>query len=421
MIKRNKLSKIEQHISEKEITLILGPRQVGKTTIMKILQRKLESQGENTLYINLDFEKDFSILKSQIELLNYLELELGTKQKAYVFIDEIQRKENAGLFLKGLYDMDLPYKFIVSGSGSVELKEKVSEGLAGRKKSFHLYPLSFEEFLNFKTNYKYEGRLVEYFSVNSSELLLEEYLKFGGYPEVVKHERLEDKRDVLESIWESFIDRDIKSLLGIDDTDVIYDLMALLSVKIGKITTLSEVASVLSIDTRTLKKYLYYLEQTFMISKAKPFFTNKEKEFVKSPTYYFIDLGMRNFVFNRLSHYNRAISGGMLFQNFVFLKLLRDKFITKINYWRTVGGAEVDFIAHMGSKRFPIEVKFKNFEKVRLKKSFHSYIDTYQPDRAFLYNLNLDEKLKVEGTEVQFLPYYRKIELVEDKDYPLVC
>jgi predicted AAA+ superfamily ATPase len=122
-IKRYIFQELIEHLPKKEISLIVGPRQAGKTTLMNILQDYLNKKGEKTLFLSLDFEREIPYFKTQLALVQKLNLEFG-KKKGYVFIDEIQRKENARLFLKGLYDMNLPYKFIVSGSGSVDLKEK---------------------------------------------------------------------------------------------------------------------------------------------------------------------------------------------------------------------------------------------------------------------------------------------------------
>src|SRR3989338_8710725 len=164
MIKRELFGELKTHLSQKEITLIVGPRQAGKTTLMKALEAGLRQNGEKTLFLSLDIEPDSRFLASQVSLLQKIQLEIGTA-KGYVFIDEIQRKENAGLFLKGIYDMDLPYKFFVSGSGSLELKEKIHESLAGRKRIFELGTISFQEFVNFKTEYKYSAKLAEFFAV----------------------------------------------------------------------------------------------------------------------------------------------------------------------------------------------------------------------------------------------------------------
>lgn len=144
MIKRYILDELKDHLSKKEISFIVGPRQAGKTTLMLIIKDYLERKGEKTLFLNLDIEHDKEFFGSQARLIKRIELELG-KQKGFVFIDEIQRKEDAGLFLKGIYDMNLPYKFIVSGSGSVELKAKIHESLVGRKRIFELPTLSFDQ------------------------------------------------------------------------------------------------------------------------------------------------------------------------------------------------------------------------------------------------------------------------------------
>jgi len=157
-IKRDLQKSLENHLLNKEITLIVGPRQAGKTFLMRIIQERLNKKGLKTLFMNLDIEADKKFFVSQNSLIEKIRLELG-KNGGYVFIDEMQRKENAGLFLKGIFDSNLPYKLIVSGSGSLELKEKIHESLAGRKRVFELNTLNFNEFVNFKTEYRYKNKL----------------------------------------------------------------------------------------------------------------------------------------------------------------------------------------------------------------------------------------------------------------------
>lgn len=136
------------HLPEKEITVITGARQVGKTTIMKEIKNNLDKKGKNTVYFDLDFETDFAYFESQEKLLQKIRLEVGD-QKSYIFMDEIQRKVDAGRFIKGIYDKQLPYTFIISGSGSIELKEKIHESLTGRKRVFEVQPVNFREFINY--------------------------------------------------------------------------------------------------------------------------------------------------------------------------------------------------------------------------------------------------------------------------------
>ena len=181
IIKRNILKALQKHSKKKEITLIIGPRQVGKTTIMKSLDLWLTQQGQKTIWFNLDFQSDLRYFQSQQQLINKLNLEFGNST-AFVFIDEIQRKEEAGMFLKGIYDQNLPYKFIISGSGSVELKEKVHESLMGRKLLFEMNTVSFLEFFHFRTDYKYKTQIEQFFQIEKelTQNLLQEYLEFGG-------------------------------------------------------------------------------------------------------------------------------------------------------------------------------------------------------------------------------------------------
>lgn len=220
MIKRRLFSELKDHLSKREISFIVGPRQAGKTTLMLLLKNYLDQKGEKTLFLNLDIEKDKEFFTSQSGLIKKIELELG-REKGVVFIDEIQRKDDAGVFLKGIYDMNLPYKFIVSGSGSVELKAKVYESLTGRKRIFELSTLSFEEFVNFKTEYKYEDNLTVFFDVERAKSyeLLNEYLNFGGYPRIVIEDKLVEKQRLINEIYQSYIERDISYLLRIHKTE----------------------------------------------------------------------------------------------------------------------------------------------------------------------------------------------------------
>src|SRR3989344_8832417 len=144
-IKRRLFEDLKSHLTSKEISIIVGPRQAGKTTLMKELLGQVGQTGGKTIFLNLDYEADKAYVETQDTLINKLRLEFGG-DFGYVFIDEIQRKKNAGLFLKGIYDLDLPYKLIVSGSGSLELKESIHESLAGRKRIFALPTVDFFEF-----------------------------------------------------------------------------------------------------------------------------------------------------------------------------------------------------------------------------------------------------------------------------------
>ncbi len=252
MIKRTILDTLKQFLPEPEITILTGPRQVGKTYLMRLLQEHLDKQGEKTIFLSLDFEDQKPLFVSQNTLLRYIRLQTGG-EKAYIFIDEIQRKVDADLFLKGLYDMKLPYKFIVSGSGSLELKSRVKESLAGRKRIFVINPVSFEEFVNFKTEYKYENKILEFFEVEKdrTQSLLEEYMTYGGYPRVVLADTVDKKITVMEDIYSSYIEKDITGLLKVEKPDVFTNLVKIIASQIGSLVNVKELSSTLGISEKT--------------------------------------------------------------------------------------------------------------------------------------------------------------------------
>lgn len=410
MIKRNLFDELKAHISKREISFIVGPRQAGKATLMLLLKEYLEKRAERTLFLNLDVEQDKEFFSSQSKLIRKIELEIG-KQKGFVFIDEIQRKEDAGLFLKGIYDMNLPYKFITSGSGSVELKEKIHESLVGRKRLFELSTLSFEEFTNFRTGYSYENKLLDFFSVESSRIyeLLEEYLNFGGYPRIVIEEKLAEKRNIINEIYQSYIERDISYLLQIHKTEAFSNLVKIMAAQIGSLVNLSELSSTLGISVKTVKNYLWYLEKTFIIQRISPYFKKIRKEITKSPIFYFYDLGLRNFA---SGNFGSLKDMGFVFQNFVF-NILKEKTrisSSKICFWRTKDKAEIDFVIDLGTGLIPVEVKYKKLVTPEIPRALRSFIERYKPEKALIVNLTLDTTISLNRTEIYIIPFYKILE-----------
>lgn len=409
MLKRKLLTDLKAHLDRKEISLIVGPRQAGKTTLMSMLRKELQRRGFKTLFLSLDFESDQPFFQSQKNLLQKIRLELG-EGPGYVFIDEIQRKENAGLFLKGIFDMNLPYKFIVSGSGSMELKEKIHESLLGRKRLFELDTLSFEEFVNFRTQYRYGDRLPDFFQIEKTAArhLLQEYIMFGGYPRVVLEAELSEKIRIIDEIYRSFLERDISYLLRIEKPEAFSALIRLTASQIGKLVNYSEISSTLGLALKTVQNYLWYAEKTFVLRRVAPFFRNIRKEVTKSPVYYFTDLGLRNYCLGIFGATAPHTEMGFLFQNFIF-NLLREKLTftpAELHFWRTKNKAEVDFVVEMGENLIPIEVKYRQLERPRFGRSLRSFINKYKPRVAYIVNLTLEAQQEVGSTKVLFLPYH---------------
>ena len=408
MIKRTLFSAIKAHLEKPEITLIVGPRQAGKTTLMYQLIDELKKTHEKTLFLSLDNDSDRPYFNSQEALISRIELEFGNG-KGYVFIDEIQRKIDAGLFLKGLYDRNLPYKFIVTGSGSVELKEKVHESLVGRKRLFELSTLSFTEFVNYKTEYQYDGKLTEFFLIDTSrtQKYFEEYLNYGGYPRVVLAQIEDEKRQIIQDIYQSYLEKDIASLLHIQKTESLKNLVRLLASQVGCMLNVSELSSTLGISAHTVNNYLWYLEKTFVVAKVTPFFRNVRKEITKTPVYYFVDLGLKNYTKKQFGTAFQDLSDGHAFENFVYV-LLKEKLTppSSLHFWRTQDKAEVDFVIDTGDNIIPIEVKRTKLTKPEITRSFRSFLSKYHPQKSLIVHLGKEFNKKIEGVSVSFLPYF---------------
>ena len=409
MIERKLFTDLVSHLSKKEISLIIGPRQAGKTTLMELLREYLDNKGERTLYLNLDIEWDRPHFDSQLALLRKIELELS-KQRGYVFIDEIQRKENAGLFLKGLFDLKSPYKFIVSGSGSLELKEKIQESLVGRKRLFELSTITFHEFINHKTDYKYKENLAEFLAIekDKTQQLLMEYMNFGGYPRVVLASEQSEKLQLMDEIYRSILEKDIAYLLKVDKTDAFSGLIKILSSQIGNLINYSELSSTLNISYQTVKKYLWYSQKIFLLDLISPYARNVRKEITKSPIPYFWDLGLRNYALGIFGHLGSPSECGFIFENLIYLLLKEQVKLrpTKLNFWRTKDKAEVDFILERGRNVVPVEVKYKSLKKEEIPRSLRSFIGKYSPNEAYIINLDYNNTVKINNTTLFFLPYY---------------
>ena len=409
MIKRKLFSELVGHLPQKEMSLIIGPRQAGKTTLMEMLKERLDKSGERTLFLNLDIEWDRPHFESQAALLKKIELELG-KQHGYVFIDEIQRKDDAGLFLKGLFDLKLPYKLILSGSGSLELKQKIHESLVGRKRLFELSTLTFEEFINHRTDYRYEENLADFLAIEKdrAQQLLFEYMQFGGYPRIVTATEQGEKLLLIDEIYRSVLEKDIAYLLKLDKPDVFSALIKMLAGQVGQLMNYTELASTLKVSFATVKNYLWYAQKIFLVELISPYARNIRKEIRKSPVPYFWDLGLRNYALGLFGHLESPLEKGFVFENLIFL-LLRQKLrskAAKLHYWRTKDKAEVDFVIEDGKRVIPLEVKYKHLKQDKVPPSLRSFINKYNPEQAYIINLDLNKTVNIRKTTLFFTPFH---------------
>jgi uncharacterized protein len=408
-IKRTIKQELIDHLPKKEILLLTGARQVGKTTILLEIIQELKNKGEKVLFLNLDNDTHSPFFESQEKLLKKAALELGNS--GYIFIDEIQRKENAGIFLKGIYDRNLPYKLIIAGSGSLELKEKIHESLTGRKRAVEMMPVTFMEFADYKTDYRFAEELVAFLEMHPSEYaaLLNEYLNYGGYPRIVTEPKSNEKKQLIDEIFSSYVEKDIVYLLKIERPEVFKMLIQILASQTAQLINYSSLSAQLGLSVPTLKKYLWYAEKTFSIQRITPYYSNRTKEITKAPVYYFTDIGLRNFAIGLMGNLVDNNQKGFVFQNLVH-QLLKEHITGtgwSLHYWRTTDKAEVDFIIDKKNQVLPVEVKYGTIKQLTISRSFRSFIEKYNPVEAWLITPSTLAETIINNTTVRFLPFYQ--------------
>lgn len=391
IVKRTIFPALLSHLMEKEATILLGPRQVGKTTLMKELRKYLIEDknilASNIFFFNLDILGDQELFESQEKFIAFLK-ERSQRNFLYIFIDEAQKIKQAGTFIKGVYDLDLPIKLILSGSSSLEIKNKLGEPLTGRKKLFTILPFSWEEFLDYKEPGFKKTAFVSTMITSEEKYKLtsywDEYLAYGGYPRVVTEDDKNIKQELLEEIYGSYIEKDIAGFLKIKEPLAFSNLVKLLAIQNGQLANTHGISKALNLNQRTVEKYLYYLEQTFVIAKLPPFFSNAKKELVKMPKIYFFDTGLKNLLTADFSGLSHRKDKGELLENFVFNELKRKLNKTdKLNFWRNKAGAEVDFVIRQGAVLSAFEVKAKN-ENLKTEPSFKVFLAQYKSHKNYI-------------------------------------
>jgi len=413
IVKRLIFNGLVEHLNVKEATILLGPRQVGKTTLMREMQKYLIENKKigpkNIFFFNLDILADREIFQSQKDFINFLR-ERSRNDLIYVFIDEVQRIPQSGIFIKGIYDLDLPVKLVLSGSSSLEIKNKMQESLTGRKKVFTVLPFSFEEFLDWK-EYGFKEVVFQATLLTTEELFranyyLNEYIVYGGYPRVVVEKDVEKKKELLEEIYSSYIEKDIVGFLKIDDSLAFSSLVKFLAAQNGQLANVHQISKSLNLNQRTVEKYVGFLEQTFVIRKLSPFFSNAQKEIVKMPKIYFLDTGLKNLITSDFSKFKNRADAGAILENFILNEMKRKlKIAERINFWRNKSGSEVDFIIRVGSEIIPMEIKIKNTD-FKIEKSLRSFCAEYAIAKGYVI-FSEGQVGKNDALKINFLPAYK--------------
>jgi predicted AAA+ superfamily ATPase len=376
------------------VSIILGARQVGKTTLLHALHDELGG-----LFLDVDVFENYERVSTFERFINTLRIEgytSGGEQPFFVFLDEFQRYPDLARVFKNVYDHHPRVKIYATGSSSLAVKDAVQESLAGRKTITNLYPLSFEEFLVFKERQDLIPRLAALPALTAKDYgvlvpeamaLLREFLVWGGYPEVaLTHER--KRREVLASIFDLFLKRDLVAYLKIEKLRNAKILLEQLAINHGAAANYSAYGQVADLDTKTVKSYLDILRETFIVVTLTPHFRNKNREIAKAPRVYFVDPGARNYFVNNFNGLDLRDDAGGLFEGFVLSEILKaGESPDSLHYYRSKDGKEVDLIVDRMSRIWPIEIKHKRRLKAGDLLGLRHFMEKYDIPRAHVVSL----------------------------------
>lgn len=347
---------IENRFGGGKAIVLIGPRQVGKTTLIHAI---LENKPH--LFLDGDDPTVRSLLKSP----NTEQLKSIIGEHTVVFIDEAQRIENIGLTLKIITDQFKGVQLLVSGSSAFELKNLTNEPLTGRKWQYHLFPISWQEF---ETNLGYVKAIQQ----------LEQRLLFGMYPDVLNN--LGDETEILKTLTDSYLYKDILAFNNIKKPEVLEKLLQALAYQVGQEVSYNELSQLLGIDKNTVNSYIDILENSYVVFRLPSFSKNLRNEIKRNQKIYFYDNGVRNAIINDFRPLELRQDKGALWENFLISERLKlnnySKNLAQSYFWRTTAQQEIDYIETTADKLTAFEFKWSAKAKVKIPKTFEKTYST---------------------------------------------
>ena len=349
-IERDLKAVLDSKIGKGKVLLLIGPRQVGKTTLLKNILTSISSE-KKVQFWNCD-ESDVRQFLSEA---NSAKLKSFVGNSDFIVIDEAQRVKDIGLTIKLLHDSFPNVQLAVTGSSSLDLSNSINEPLTGRKFEYNLFPFSTNE-------------LVNHTSMLEEMRLLKNRLVYGFYPDVVNNPG--EEKEILTNIVNSYLYKDVFEFQDIRKSSVIEKLVQALALQVGSEVSFNELGNLLGIDTVTVQRYVDLLEKAYVIFHIRSFSRNVRNELKKSIKIYFYDNGVRNSVISNFSPVELRSDIGALWENFLISERIKNNAYhnkhTKYYFWRTTQKQEIDFIEEVDQNLFAYEFKY-NPKKVNSK------------------------------------------------------
>ena len=350
MIKRVLFKNISAKFYKGKAIIVLGPRQVGKTTLIEEILKEKDF---------LFFSGDDPETRELLENIGATKLKSIIGKHTVVFIDEAQRISNIGLTAKIISDQFKKVQLLLSGSSALEMNNSTQESLTGRKFEYQLFPISWEEFEN-------------HFGYVEAQNQLEERLIYGMYPDVINSRP--DARETLKELTISYLYKDVLSVTGIKKPELLEKLLKALALQLGSEVSFNELSNLLEVDKATIAKYIELLEKTFIIFRLNSFSRNQRNEIKNNRKIYFYDNGVRNIIINNLNPLSIRTDKGALWENFLISERIKLQFYhqkyTSNYFWRTIQKQEIDFVEDANGILAAYEFKWKNTDKKKIPRSF---------------------------------------------------
>ncbi len=349
---------IEQALSQKKVVILYGPRQVGKTTLMK----KISKKYENSIFINAELPNVQEVFETQNP--EYIISYFGNKK--YIFIDEAQKISNIGIILKILYDSFPHLHIMATGSSSFELSTKLHEPLTGRNRTFLMLPLSLSEWQKEKN-----------YSLFDIENNLFQYLRFGMYPEILNANSDIEKKEAIQELSSDYLYQDVLQFQNLKNPKLLRNLLKALALQVGSEVSYHELSQLLKTSSSTIEHYIDLLEKSFVIFTLSAFSTNPRKEISKKQKIYFYDVGILNALLDSFQSIEKRTDIGGLWENFCIVeqkKMMQNKGIIQSApaefFWRSYTQKEVDYIICSEGKMDSFEYKWNANKKIKAPKLF---------------------------------------------------